>query len=243
MISDIVLLILAAGVPYYILLEKTPGLKSKHIFLISALLLLGAIIASKFILAEHVQTYLVISFISALFTIYKATKTTNFYKFAYYLMFVNAPFFIMFEKVGAMYSFSMLICLLGIFLIGLFYEKHYGSANYRYITGITLVRPYIGTFLTFYLVALALYPPFPNSMYFLGYLFSSEPDMLWLTVIVTLFFGNFMLAMSVMKKTLFGRPNSNIHYVNMPTLEKTKHMLILIVLLVLSINGVKEMIL
>ena len=166
MIQNIAFLLLAAGIPYYLLLEKIPGIKSKHIFLISASLLIGAIVLSFYVPNEHQPAFVIISLLSAIFSIYKAGKTTNFYKFAYYLIFVNAPFFILFEDMGALYSVSLLVSLTGIFLIARFYEKNYGSANYRYITGITLVRPYIGTYLTFYLIALALYPPFPNSLFF-----------------------------------------------------------------------------
>jgi hypothetical protein len=243
MIPDIVLFILAAGLPYYLLLEKVTFIKSKHIFILSALLLLSAVLISRFIPNEHTAPFVVFAIISSMFSIYKATKTTNFYKLGYYLIFVNAPFFILFESDGAMYSISLLVSLTGIYLIANFYEKNYGSANYHHITGITLVRPYIGTYLTFYLIALALYPPFPNSLYFLGYIFNSEPNLLWYIVIITLFFGNFFLAMRVMKKTLFGRPNSNIHYVHMTSKEKATHLFIVVLLLVLSANGFKEMLL
>ncbi len=243
MIPNIALFILAAGLPYYILLEKITLIKSKHIFLISGVSLFCVIVASKFIPTEHGSAFVIASLLSSIFSIYKATKTTNFYKLGYYLIFVNAPFFILFENEGAMYSLSLLVSLSGIYLIAKFYEKNYGSANYHHITGITLVRPYIGTYLTFYLIALALYPPFPNSLYFLGYIFNSEPSTLWYTVIITLFFGNFFLAMRVMKKTLFGRPNSNIHYVHMTSMEKATHLFIVALLLILSVNGFKEMLL
>ena len=241
MISTSLLFILAAGVPYYFLLEKVSFLKSKQIFLLSAFLFLLAIIGSKFVVNEYSIPFIAVALVSAIVSIYKATKTTNFYKLAYYLLFVNAPFFLLFEDEAAMYSISLLVTLSGLFLTGKFYEKHYGSANYHHITGITLVRPYIGTYLTFYLIALALYPPFPNSLYFLSYIFNSEPGPLWYIVIITLFFGNFFLAMRVMKKTLFGRPNSNIHYVHMTPMEKATHMSILVLLLLLSLNGFKEL--
>lgn len=240
MISDIALLILAAGLPYYILLEKSKRLNSKHIFLISAYLLLCAILFSLSMPNEHPTSLVVISFLSALFSIYKATKTTNFYKLGYYLIFVNAPFFILFENRGVMYSLSLLVSLTGIYLTARFYEKNYGSANYSNITGITLVTPCIGTYLTFYLIALALYPPFPNSLFFLNYVFKSDPNILSYVVVITLFFANFFLAMRVMKKTLFGRPNPNIDYVHMTYKEKVIHFTILILLLLLSIFGLKE---
>jgi hypothetical protein len=182
----------------------------------------------------------VVSFLSAVFSIYKATKTTNFYKLGYYLIFVNAPFFILFEDRGMMYSLSLLVSLTGLYLIAKFYEKNYGSANYGNITGITLVTPCLGTYLTFYLIDLALYPPFPNSLFFLSYVFKNQPDLFSYVVVTTLFFGNFFLAMSVMKKTLFGRPNPNIHYIHMNAKEKIIHAMVLIVLIVLSVFGLKE---
>lgn len=240
MIYDIALLILAAGVPYYILLEKITGLKSKHIFLLSGFFLLSAVVLSWFIPNEYETSLVVVSLVSAIFSIYKATKTTNFYKLGYYLIFVNAPFFILFEDQIRVYSLSLLVSLAGFYLIARFYEKNYGSANYGHITGITLITPCVGTYLSLYLIALALYPPFPNSLFFLSYIFKSEPDLLGYIVAATLFFGNFILAMRVMRKTLFGRPNSNIHYVHMTSKEKIIHFLIVMSLLIISIFGLKE---
>jgi len=237
---SILFLLLAAGVPYYILLEKMTRLNSKSIFLLSGFLLLCAIILSLYIPNEHLTSLVVVSFVSAIYSIYKATKTTNFYKLGYYLIFVNAPFFILFEDAGAMYSFSLLVSLVGLFLIGKFYEKNYGSANYRHITGITLVTPCVGTYLTLYLITLALYPPFPNALFFLSHIFNSEPNTLWYIIVVTLFFANFSLAMGVMRITLFGRPHSDIHYVHMNSKEKIVHFLILMLLLTLSFFGLKE---
>lgn len=237
---DIALLILAAGLPYYILLEKRTQLSSKYIFLISAFSLLCAVLFSFFISNEYKTSLVVISLLSAIFSIYKATKTTNFYKLAYYLIFVNAPFFILFEDQARVYSLSLLVSLTGLYLIARFYEKNYGSANYHHITGITLVTPCVGTYLSLYLIALALYPPFPNSLFFLNYIFKSEPNILGYMVAATLFFGNFFLAMRVMRKTLFGRPNSHIHYVHMTSKEKTIHFLVVMLLLIMSIFGLKE---
>ncbi|MDF1875118.1 hypothetical protein JHD48_05175 [Sulfurimonas sp. SAG-AH-194-I05] len=241
--SAIIVLLLAGGVPYYLLLEKFTPLKSKHIFLLSGLLLLGAVVSSLYIPSGHTTSIVVIALISAIFSIYRATKTTNFYKLGYYLVFVNAPFFLLFEDQGAEYSLSLLLSLIGVFLTAQFYEKNYGSANYHHITGITLATPCIGTYLAFYLIALALYPPFPNSIFFLSYIFESEPSVLWYIVVSTIFFGNFLLAMRVMRKTLFGRENPTIHYVHMTVKEKIIHSIVIVLLLTLSVLGLKEMLL
>jgi hypothetical protein len=241
MSSSILLLILAAGIPYYIVLEKI--MSSKAIFLVSGFLLLGAIVASYYVPNEHLTLFVDIAFVSAIFSIYKATKTTNFYKLGYYLIFVNAPFFILFEEKGALYSLSLLVSLIGIFFIGRFYEKSYASANYHYIRGITLSTPYIGTYLTMYLISLALYPPFPNALFFLSHIVNADTSLLWFVVVITLFFGNFYLAMKVMKESLFGKPNPNIHYVDLTQKEKVIHSIIVLALLFLSITGIKELLL
>lgn len=240
MIVAIAYLILSAGVPYYILLEKNGRLSSKHIFLLSGFLLLCASAMTFVIPNDSSPVFVIISLASAIFSIYKATKTTNFYKLGYYLIFINAPFFALFENQVATYSLSLLASLSGLYLIAHFYEKNYGSANYHYITGITLVRPYIGMFMTLYLIAIALYPPFPNSLFFLSHILKGEPDFLWFCVVITLFFGNFFLSMRVMTKTLFGRPNANIHYVHMTYRDKAIHFMVILMLLVLSIFGLKD---
>lgn len=240
MISSIAYLILAAGVPYYVLLESFMKIKSKYIFLISAFLLLCASLMTFYVPNEHEGIFPIIALFSSVYSIYKATSTTNFYKLGYYFIFINSPLFILFGNQGATYALSLLTSLAGIYLIARFYEKNYGSANYHYITGVTLIRPYIATFLTLYLIAIALYPPFPNSLFFLNAIFKSDPSSLLYLVVIILFFGNFYLAMKVMSKTLFGRPNENIHYVHMTSQEKITHFMIIAIMLVLSIIGLKE---
>ena len=81
MLTSIALLILSGGLPYYTLLEKS-GLSNKNIFRLSALLLLGAIVLTLFVPNEHSTPLVLIALASALFSVYKAAKTTNFYKFA-----------------------------------------------------------------------------------------------------------------------------------------------------------------
>lgn len=240
MSTSVLLLLLSAGVPYYLILERIKKIGSKYIFILSGLLLLSAVVISSYTGHDHPSSLVIISLLSAIFSVYKATKTTNFYKLGYYLIFVNAPFFMLFEDKAPLYSLSLLISLVGLYLVAKYYEKNYGSANYHHITGITLSTPCIGTYLTFYLIALSLYPPFPNSVFFLSYIFKSDPNLLWFTVVITLFFANFFLAMRVMKKTLFGRPNPKIHYVHMTVKEKSVHLFIVIALLIFSAYGIKE---
>ena len=203
-------------------------------------LLLCAIGTSLFITSEYSSLLVIISLFSAIFSIYKATKTTNFYKLGYYLIFINAPFFMLFiREQGALYSLSLLITLAGVYSIAKHYDKYYGSANYHGISGTTLATPYVGSFLTVYLITLALYPPFPNSLFLLSSMIKGETTLLWYIVVIVLFFGNFLLAMRVMPKTVFGKPNTNLHYVDLTSKEKIIHFAVIIILLFLSIIGFK----
>ena len=242
MLMEFILLFLLAGVPYYVLFEKTNILGKEKIFYLSAFLVIGGLVLSN----ESSQTVsmpiIIVALIASLFSLYKANKTTNLYKLAYYILFFNAPMLIMFgAKESTLYGISLLIALLGIFLIGKYYERNYGSANYRSITGITLVTPYAGLILTSYLTALALYPPFPNSLMFLSGILNSELSTLWYIAVVIIFFGNFLIAVRVMAKTVFGKPNTNVHYIDLAPKEKWLHLSMFIILLVLSAVGLKEL--
>jgi len=240
MIYNIVFLLLAGGVPYYLFLEKSAKFSSRTIFLISGFLLLSAVALTFFIQKENTTEFVIISFLSALYSIYKATKTTNFYKLGYYFIFINAPFFMLFEGHGAFYSLSLLVSLMGIYAIARFYEKHYGSANYLYVRGITLATPLVGIHITVYLITIGLYPPLPNSLFFLTYIFNTEADLLWFIVVITLYFGNFLISMRVLEKSIFGKTNPNIHYVDLNLKEKFTHFIIIVLLTLLSIYGLRE---
>ena len=240
MIYNIVFLLLAGGVPYYLFLEKSAKFSSRTIFLISGFLLLSAVALTFFIQKENTTEFVIISFLSALYSIYKATKTTNFYKLGYYFIFINAPFFMLFEGHGAFYSLSLLVSLMGIYAIARFYEKHYGSANYLYVRGITLATPLVGIHITVYLITIGLYPPLPNSLFFLTYIFNTEADLLWFIVVITLYFGNFLISMRVLEKSIFGKTNPSIHYVDLNLKEKFTHFIIIVLLTLLSIYGLRE---
>ncbi|MEA1982176.1 MAG: hypothetical protein U9N39_01425 [Campylobacterota bacterium] len=240
MIANILFLLLVSGLPYYVFLEKSDKFTSKSIFLVSAFLLLCAIFLSFFINNQHSETIVIISFISAMYSVYRATKTTNFYKLAYYFIYINAPFFLLFEENGAFYSLSLLVSVIGLYSIANFYEKHYGSANYLYVRGITLATPLVGIHITVYLISIGLYPPLPNSLFFLNYIFNTQADLLWFVVVISIYLGNFLVSMKVLEKSIFGKTNPNIHYVDLSAKEKTTHFTIIVLLALLSIYGVKE---
>ena len=157
MLLDFILLLLFAGIPYYLMFEKTNILGKEKIFYLSSLLVICGMILSHQSPQIVSTPIAIVALVASLFSLYKANKTTNLYKLAYYILFFNAPMLIIFQaKESTLYGVSLLVTLLGIFMIGKYYERNYGSANYRSITGITLVTPYAGLMLTIYLTALAL---------------------------------------------------------------------------------------
>ena len=240
---DLLLLFLFAGVPYYLLFEKTNILGKKAIFLLTAALFITGLVVVASYGFEASTTCIVITLITSLYSLYKANKTNNLYRLSYYILFFNAPMMVMFGvEESSLYGVSLLVSLFGLFLMGTYYERSYGSANYRSVSGITLVTPYAGLILTVYLTALALYPPFPNSLLFLNTILNAEIGPLWYLGVVVIFFGNFLIAVRVMAKTVFGKPNSNVHYIDVTLAERALHLVIVLVLLGLSIVGLQEVI-
>lgn len=242
MFTELILLFLFAGVPYYLLFEKTNILGKEKIFYLSAILVIAGVIVADSYAQPVSSKFVIIALIASIFSFYKANKTNNLYKLAYYILFFNAPMFIMLgAKESTLYVISLLVTLVGILMMGKYYERNYGSANYQSITGITLVTPYAGLMLTMYLTALALYPPFPNSLMFLNGILAAEITTLWYIAVVIIFFGNFLIAVKVMAKTVFGKPNTNVHYIDLGSKERWVHLAMFIILLVLSVIGLKEL--
>ena len=243
MSTDMLLLFLFAGIPYYMLFEKTGILGKKSIFLLTATLFIVGIFVEEKYNFEASTACIVVALLGSLFSLYKANQTNNLYRLSYYILFFNAPMMIMFGiEESVLYGVSLLVSLLGLFLMGTYYERTYGSANYQSVSGITLVTPYAGLILTVYLTALALYPPFPNSLLFLNTIINSDIDFLWFLGVIIIFFGNFLIAVRVMAKTVFGKPNSNVHYIDVKPIERVLHLVIALVLLGLSIVGLQEVI-
>ena len=236
---DFILLILFAGLPYYLLVEKILG--KEKIFLLSALLMVAGMVVASNAQPEFSMQFVVIALLASLFSLYKANKTTNLYKLTYYILFFNAPMMIMFgTKESILYGISLLVSLAGVYMMGKYYERNYGSANYRSVTGMTLVSPYAALILTIYLTSLALYPPFPNALLFLNGILNADIDLVWYLAVVIIFFGNFLIAVRVMAKTVFGKPNANVHYIDVAPKERVLHFVIFIILLCLSVVGLQE---
>ena len=141
MLIDFVLLFLFAGVPYYYFFEKTKMIGKEKIFLLSSLLIIGGMTLSCMFPKETSMPFIIIAFMASLFSLYKANKTNNLYKLTYYILFFNAPILIMFKtKESILYGMSLLITLLGVYLMGRYYERSYGSANYQSVSGITSIH-------------------------------------------------------------------------------------------------------
>jgi len=242
MLMDIILLFLFAGIPYYIIFEKRNILAKDKIFLLSALLVVVGLFVATSVNHQRSDLFAAIALISSLYSLYKANKTTNLYKLTYYILFFNAPVLILFNIFDSLfYGISLLVSLFGVYLMGKYYERNYGSANYRSVSGMTLVTPYAALFMTIYLTALALYPPFPNSLFFLNTILNVDIDLLWYVAVVVIFFGNFLIAVRVMAKTVFGKPNQYVHYIDLTLKERIVHTIIFLLLVVLSIISIQEL--
>ena len=241
MLTNFILLFLFSGAGYYLYFEKTKKLSYEKIFFLSVFLVISGTLFLYFSKQEVSIVVIILLFLISLFSLYKANKTTNLYKLTYYIMFFNSPMLMFHTNEAIYYGVSLLVTLFGLYLIGKYYERHYGSANYQSITGITSVTPFAGFFLTIYLTALALYPPFPNAILFFNAILSGETNTLWYFIIITIFLGNFFIAMRVMAKTVFGKPNENVHYIDLCLGEKLIHSLMFVLLLILSILGFQEL--
>ncbi len=237
---ELILLFFLAGVPYYIFLEK--GFK-KYIFFISAFLLilgLGTMLLFGLDCNQN-KICIIFAILTSLFTTYKALKTTNIYKLTNYFIFINSPVYFLFSlEYFIFFTFSLLITLLGLYLIGYYYEKNYGSANFYSIGGLALEAPFVGFFLRIYLINLALYPPFPNAVFLFNSMLKDKLDFIWYTVIIVFFFGNFFVAMKILVNTVFGKANKNIFYVDLESKERLIHTALNVILLSVGIYGLTE---
>ncbi len=236
---EILLLILLAGVPYYLLIENR--FKKATFFISASLLILGLIIMLLKGGSKVSEIYIFISILTSLFTTYKALKTTNFYKLASYFIFINSPVYFLFSIDHFIYfTFSLFITLVGIYLVGKYYERNFGSANFYGVGGLTLEAPIAGFFLRIYLINLALYPPFPNAVFLFNSMLRDKLDLMWYTVILVFFFGNFFVAMKILTSTVFGKPNNKFFYIDMETKERVIHTLINVAILLIGIYGLAE---
>ncbi len=241
MLYDLILLILFTGLPWYPLLRRKRSVKREHIFLLSALSVLIGLLLSSLTGDIVREPFVALALLFSLFVLYSTLKTNNLYKLGTQILFFNAPLLLLVEPhARLLYGVSLLLSLAGIYMMAKYYERVYSSANYYSVTGITLVTPYAALFLTIYFTALALYPPFPNAIFFLEGILHATVDPLWYLVTIVIFFGNFLIAVRVMARTVFGKPNPNIHYIDVTPKERRLHLLILIIFIALSLKGLQE---
>jgi len=237
---EVLLLIMFAGIPYYLFVEK---FFKKYTFFVSTFLLIMGLV---FILltdinCSHNNICILSAITTSLFTTIKALKTTNIYKLTNYFIFINSPVYFLFSfEYFVFFMFSLLITLSGFYFVGNYYEKNYGSANFYNIGGLALEAPFVGLFLRIYLINLALYPPFPNAVFLFNSMIKDKLDFIWYTVIVVFFFGNFFVAMKILTNTVFGKANKNIFYIDLENKEKIFHFLVNFILLAVGIYGLTE---
>ena len=237
-ISNVILVILLAGLPYYLITER---IFKKYTFFVSSFLLILGLIYMLFTGSYPDAITIFPAILTSLFTTYKALKTTNLYKLANYFIFINSPVFFLFSLDYFVYfTFSLLITLFGLYLIGNYYQKNYGSANFFGIAGLAVTAPIVGFFLRLYLINLALYPPFPNAVFLFNSMLKDKLDLIWYTVIIVFFFGNFFVAMKLLTSTVFGKANPNIFYIDLERKEKFIHGLVTLIVVVVGIYGLKE---
>ena len=238
--ESIILLLLSGGVPYFALIERNKMFNAEKTLLLTAALLSLALVWAH-LFSVKVSCYATTAALgSALWAVYRANKTTNFYRLGYYIVFVNAPLFVLFSEHALLYGVSLLLSLSGLYLVARFYDRKYGSANYLAIGGITLSTPYIGIFITIYLISIALYPPFPNAIAFLLNTLQGSLDQFEYFVAGTVFFANFYLAMKALQNALFGHSNPHIHYIDLSMKEKLIHLVLVMAMLSVSLFGLKE---
>ncbi len=237
---EFILLFLLAGVPYFLLMEKK---LKKYSFFVSAFLLITglALMLILDISCNQNKICIAIAIFTSLFATYRALKTTNLYKLANYFIFINSPVYFLFSlEYFIFFTVSLLVTLIGLYLMGVYYEKNYGSANFYSIGGLALEAPFAGLFLRIYLINLALYPPFPNAVFLFNSMLKDKLDLVWYTVIIVFFFGNFFVAMKILVNTVFGKANKNIFYIDMESKERFLHTVLNIVLLAIGIYGLEE---
>lgn len=236
---EILLLILLAGVPYYLLLRKF--ISYDKIFIISTLFLLIGLFIKFLTGFQCGWICITISLVSTLITFYIALKTTNLHRLSYYFLFMNAPVFLLIDiKYSIYYAVALIITLIGLYFIGNYYKRNYGSANFANISGLAIKTPFVGFVLRIYLISLALYPPFPNSVFLFNSFLKNETSYMWYVVLAIVIFSNFLIAMRILTNTVFGKPNEIIFYNDIKGNERLAHFFIIAILTIWGINGLME---
>jgi len=236
---EIVLLVLLSGVPYYLLLRRF--ISYDKIFVISTLFLLAGLFVKFQTELQCSWVCITISIFSVLITFYIALKTTNLYRLSYHFLFMNSPVFLLIDiKYSIYYAVALIITLVGLFFIGKYYKRNYGSANFANISGLAIATPFVGFVLRIYLISLALYPPFPNSVFLFNSFVKDETSYMWYVVLAVVIFSNFLISMRILTNTVFGKPNKIIFYNDIKGKERIAHFIIVILLTIWGLNGLME---
>jgi hypothetical protein len=238
-ILELLFLILMAGAPYFYFLKN---LQDKTIFYIVALsLIIGTIFSHIIIHTQFMDFIIVISIASSIFAILQAYKTTNIYKLSYLFIFISSPlFFIIDSQYSLWFIISILVNTAALFRVGIFFEQRYGIANFYSITALVTNAPKLAFFFKLYLLSLALFPPFPNFIFAIDILLTSEMNFINLLAFVVVFLGSFFIAMSILTRTIFGKENKNIYYATFKAKDFAIHLSILGAIVILGAYGLME---
>ncbi|GAB6077440.1 hypothetical protein [Hydrogenobaculum acidophilum] len=155
-----------------------------------------------------------IAFLTSVLTFLLSYKTTNLIKLSYYFVFVNVVALFIFKDkwMFELYFGSMILSAFSLYLIALYMNKTFGSANIDSITGLVLKAPKLALFLRFSLMNLGLYPPFANALIITADIVKSHLSLDGYLIMGWVFFANFFMAFRIMSKSLFGKPNELVQY-------------------------------
>lgn len=238
-------LVLVGVFPYYLL--KSQKLKDYTIFF---LVFLGLLILYNYHIIRSFQVYEVFEIVGlagSIITLKKSYDTHNLIKLSYYFLFINGvSFFVLPFDVFLFYFMSVFLGSILLYILGMYMENMYESANFDTLKGFALKSPSFALILRLDLLALGCYPPFSSFFYlFMGFLIKTSSD-IWdierYIILIYLFFANFFMAFRIMRNTIFGKSNENILYKDIKLSQMIIPSLIIVVLIVLGFYGFLEVI-
>ncbi len=207
-----VALVLMGLVPYYFVAKNFK--KYGSIFLVLPTLGLGIYYFDDVVKTEFYRTLEIIAFSTSVLTFFLSYKTKNLIKLSYYFVFVNVVALFIFQNkwMFELYFVSLIFSAFSLYVIALYMDKNFGSANIDAITGVVLKAPKLALFLRLSLMNLGLYPPFANALIMILSVIKSSLSLDAYLIVAWLFFANFFMAFRIMTKSLFGKPNPILVY-------------------------------
>lgn len=157
-----------------------------------------------------------ISAISLLITLLSLVKIRSSHTFRQILTLYtisNLPLTILLEDYSYILSFAITVVIFS--LIAKFIKDSYGTDTYVGLEGLVLSSPRLSFFLRLNLLMIANFPPFLSFGIVFEYLLRSGISLLSLYIITLLIF-NFTIFTKLTNRLLFGKPNENVVYIDLP---------------------------